>query len=258
MSLQEIFTWALWWSVSWWPASPQDGSSSLQWLCRSPNGEHSEPPDEWGKMKSWLPISRFIHTPPLPAPSSLIFSKSSSDFNSPSCFFCAKKNSSRFLCSSSTSEMTKSSMLGMMMAGGKGGPITSPGWSWRGPGWGGSQRSSGLLQISSFAMHSTIVILCEEWGIVAWLLNTQVSSALFSFHLFGRVRGRGGGFLDFLPLDMMIKPDLVQNFCCWVEEGKDSVNFEKAVFRLLQHKHHRCLKWLRCSWRDRLLKSITL
>ena len=94
--------------------------------------------------------AKFGLTPPFPAPSSLIFSKSSSDFNSPNCFFCAKKDSSRFFCSSSTSEITKSSMLGMMMAGGKGGPMTSPGWSWRGPGCGGNQRSSGLLQRTSF------------------------------------------------------------------------------------------------------------
>merc|ERR1719209_703443 len=108
-------------------------------------------------------------TPPLPAPSSDIFSKSSSALSSPSSRFWAKKNSRRFLCSSSTSEITRSSILvtrspegltiGGIMAGG---PITSPGCR------GGGHTSSGLLQ--------------------------------------GRVRGRGGGFFDFFPLDIFPLP----------------------------------------------------
>ena len=53
--------------------------------------------------------------------------------------------------------------------------------------------------------------MCKK-RVYDWI-NHCIACSLSFLHLFGRVSGRGGGFFDFLPLDIVRPGCLLRNFC---------------------------------------------
>ena len=71
-------------------------------------------------------------------------------------------------------------------------------------------RVAGDFKLCMHFKCCNILSVCAKRGIVTELI---IACSLSFLHLFGRVSGRGGGFFDFLPLDIVRPGCLLRNFC---------------------------------------------